>query len=87
MLRGRADSIWRPGGALCPGALSWPRAAPGDATEEPRLATEAEACLVDALRDEWGAGDAFQALELVGGALQGVSGPVRYAPQSADLED
>ena len=37
------------------------------------------------LSDEYGGGDAFQALELRPGALAGHGGLVRYAPEFADL--
>ena len=39
-----------------------------------------------ALRDEYGGGDAFQALELVPGALPAGLGLVRYAPEFAALD-
>lgn len=39
------------------------------------------------LSDEYGGGDAFQALELIPGALPKDAGLVRYAPEFASMED
>ncbi len=38
----------------------------------------------DRLDNEYGVGDAFMALELQPGALRGVEGLVRYAPEFAE---